>query len=174
MKAFSVFSITVVLLGMALSAEHADAASVTSQITHKIMRSDGSRVAKGEKHEFNGGSHLFYKSLSAKKTQSERTLVKSTTKKGWVRLILDWPTQLKSIVIRKASVGNDSFRGGHISLDIQTIKGKWITVFERNDSDIDSPVSVGRNLLQYGPIKGVRLKFLTPFPITIGPIDING
>jgi len=169
-------TLAIALLATPMFAEVAEAASVTSQITHKVMRSDGTRANAGARNEFNGGSHLFFESLGDK-TYVEKIGLKgdyTTVQKGWARLYLDWPTRLSSIVIHRASVGNGNFRHGHIMLEVQNLRGKWITVFERNDNDIDAPVTIRNELHNVGPIKGVRILFKSPLPITIGPIDLNG
>ena len=173
MRLFSIGA--ALLLAGAIITGSANAAPVTTEITHKIMRSDGSRVAKGAKHEFNGGSHVYGASLAEKRDiKDPDALANSSVKKGWVRLFLDWPTKLRSIVIHKASVGKDSFKGGYIELEVQNMKGKWISVFKRNNKDIDSSVSISNELRRVGPVKGARLLFTTPFPLTVGPIDLNG
>ena len=151
------------------------AGSVTAQVTHKVMRSDGTKATSDEKHEFTGGSHLFFESLGDKEYAEKVGLTGDYTpvQEGWARLYLDWPNRVNSITIRKAGV-KGSFKGGSIAVEVQNVKGKWTTVFERNDSDISSPVTISKELGRVGPIKGVRVNFKSPLPFTIGPIDLNG
>ncbi|MDQ7011736.1 MAG: hypothetical protein Q9M29_07940 [Mariprofundaceae bacterium] len=174
--------------------------SITYTSNHSVKRSDGTSASMNEKHEFRGGSHLYFAELDPKKKESSwmpnAITNMSTHKKGWVRLYLDWPVRISRIVIHKASVGRTSFKGGYIEMQVQGLKGRWIKVFERKDDDIDRAVtirktlnSVGlerqlrvavgndavtirKTLNSVGQIKGARLRFKSPAPITIGPIDI--
>jgi len=92
-------------------------------------------------------------------------------KKGQVRLYLDRPVRLRKIILRKASVGRLNFKGGFVKLAVQDDKHKWHEVLFRKDDDVDIAVTISKAKLP-AKIKGVRLRFRTPEPITIGPIDL--
>ncbi len=141
--------------------------SVTYRVNHKLIRSDGTRADKKVAHEFKGKSRLYFSSL--KDYRWKETL--HTSKKGQLRLYLDKPVRVSKIVIRKASVGRLSFKGGYINLNVQDAKGKWHKLLDRQDRDIDKPLSL-RVSASIGKIKGVRMRFRSSEPITIGPIDL--
>jgi len=90
-------------------------------------------------------------------------------KAGWIRLYLKKPVRLSRIVIHRASVGRKSFQGGEVRLDVQDARGHWTTLLQQKNRDIDHPVSVRAPAT---PVKGVRLRFRSSEPITIGPIDL--
>ncbi|OIO73935.1 MAG: hypothetical protein AUJ57_03440 [Zetaproteobacteria bacterium CG1_02_53_45] len=92
---------------------------------------------------------------------------------GWSRLYLDWPVRIRSIVLHKASVEDKSIKEGWIRLEVQPVKGKWVSVFERSGKDVRQSVAISEALRSVGPIKGVRILFRSPDRIVIGPIDIN-
>lgn len=168
-----------ILLGMLASfaAMDATAGNVTSQMSYSVQRSDSSIVETKAKGEFNGGSKVYFESLgdeSAVFDWIKDKSGKSYFRNGWTRLILDWPVRVSSIVIRKASVGKKDFKGGFIEVEVQNPKGKWTKVFEQKDRDIDGAVTIQKSLHAVGPVKGVRINFRTPAPITIGPIEVNG
>jgi len=165
---------TMLMLGVnAVTVEVANAG--ISSVSHKVMRSDGSKATSSENHEFNGGSRDFFKSIdesnSVLQWMEENT--DTTYEEGWVRLYLDWPVRINSIVLRKASVDKRAFKDGWIKLEAQPIKGKWVTVFERKGKDVQGPVTITKELKTIGPIKGVRIVFRSPSRITVGPIDLN-
>jgi len=152
------------------------AGNITSQMSYSVQRSDSSHTNAKEKNEFNGGSKIYFESLGEGSTVFgwiEEKTGRSTFKDGWTRLILDWPVRISSIVIRKASVGKKDFNGGSIIVEVQNPKGIWTKVYELQNKDIDNPVTIQNALRSVGPIKGVRISFRSPAPITIGPIDIN-
>ncbi|HKI61190.1 MAG TPA: serine/threonine-protein kinase, partial [Mariprofundaceae bacterium] len=140
---------------------------VTYRVPHKLVRSDGSRVDEKSAHEFKGKSHLFFPDL--KDYRWKETL--HTFKKGQLRLYLDDPVRVSTIVIHKASVGRLDFTGGSFDLTVQDEKGKWHDLFERSDRDIDSPVTL-KVAKSIGKIKGVRVRFRSAEPLTVGPIDL--
>jgi len=142
--------------------------SVTYSVDHKVVRSDFSRAGPNDRHAFRGGSRLWFDELRDYPFK-ERI---RTFKKGWIRLYLDKPVNLSKIIIHKASVGRRSFSGGEISLEVQDDKGHWTDVFVRKDDDVDIPVTITRPVSALNHVKGVRLRFKTPEPITIGPIDL--
>jgi len=153
------------------------AGNVTSQTGYSVVHSDSTRADAKQKSEFNGGSKVYFESLGDNSPivgWFEQKTGQSTFKSGWTRLILDWPVRISSIVIHKASVGKNDFRGGSITVEVQNPKGKWTKIYEQEDRDIDTPVSIQNALRSVGPIKGVRISFRSSSPITIGPIDVNG
>jgi len=153
------------------------AGSVTSQMGYSVVHSDSTRSDAKQRSEFNGGSKAYFESLGDNSTVFgwiEQKTGQSTFKNGWTRLILDWPVRISSIVIHKASVGNNNFKGGSITVEVQSPKGKWTKVYEQEDRDIDTPVSIQNTLRSIGPVKGVRISFRSSSPIIIGPIDVNG
>ncbi len=140
------------------------ARSITFRVSHRLQRSDGS-TATGGIHEFRGGHRLYFASLGRFRFKDKMRSFKS----GWARLYLDQPVRISRIVIHQASVGNKSFRGGEITLETQNTRGHWTTLLTRKDRDIDQPLSLP---VRNGPVKGVRLRFKSPEPITIGPVDL--
>jgi len=161
---------------LSLSMATADTAYAgLSSVSHKVVRSDGSKATSSEKHEFNGGSRDFFKSIDEPNSVLQWIEEKTDTtyQEGWERLYLDWPVRINSIVLRKASVGKRPFHDGWIKLEVQPIKGKWVTVFKRKGKDVQGPVTISKELKTVGPIKGVRIVFRSPSQITVGPIDVN-
>ncbi|MES0372140.1 MAG: serine/threonine-protein kinase [Mariprofundaceae bacterium] len=143
--------------------------SVTYYVEHKVVHSDNSKVDPKKPHEFRGGSKVWFSSLKEYKWKDKL----HSFKKGQTRLYLKKPVSLSRIVLRKASVGRLPFReAGYITLSVQNSKGQWTQLFERKGDDVDIPVSFTgpRNALK--DVKSVRLRFRTPEPIRIGPIDL--
>ncbi len=140
------------------------AKSVTWTIPHRLVRSDGSS-ATGGTHEFRGGHKLYFQSLADYALKGKVRIYKS----AWLRLYLMKPARISRIVIHRASVGRKSFQGGDIRLEVQDARGRWTTLLQRKDRDIDRPLSVRAPAV---PVKGVRLRFKSPEPITIGPVDL--
>ncbi len=139
--------------------------SVAYSRKHSVKRSDKSKVNSKRSHEFRGGKHLFFPELREKSWYT-------SSKRGETSITFNTPVRLSKIVIHKASVGRLSFKHGYIHLEIQSPSGKWERLFERKNDDVDVKVSI-RNVHKHMPkIKAVRLKFKTPQPITIGPIDL--
>jgi len=138
--------------------------SITFSTPHRLQRSDGS-TATGGIHEFRGGHKLYFESLASYKFKDKVRSFKS----GWIRLYLKKPVKVSRIVIHRASVGRKSFQGGEIRLDIQDARGHWVTLLTRKDRDIDRPLSLR---VRAGQLKGVRMRFKSPEPITIGPVDL--
>jgi len=143
------------------------AKSVTYSIDYKVRRSDNSKVSSTS-NEFHGGSHLFFPEL--KDYRWKETL--HSIKKGQTRLYLDKPVNLSKIILRKASVGRLNFSGGEISLEVQNSRGQWTEVFLRKNDDVDVAVTITRPAEALNDVTGIRLRFETPEPITIGPIDL--
>jgi len=86
-------------------------------------------------------------------------------------LYLDKPVKVRKIVLHKASVGRLNFKGGYVKLAVQDDKRKWHEIFSREDDDVDIAVTISKAKLP-DKIKGARLRFRSPEPITIGPIDL--
>ena len=144
---------------------------VTEKFSYSVKRSDSSDASM-DKNEFYRGSHAFFSEFTDNKVSVWINTKVDSYKKGWSRLYLDWPVRLSSITIHKVSSEKKEFKGGHIKLEIQSPKGKWITVFERQDDDVDKPVTIKKELEDVGLIKGAKISFRSPGPITIGPIDL--
>jgi hypothetical protein len=140
---------------------------ITYKVRHKLIRHDGSKATMADKHEFKGGSKLFFEGLKDYRGKGHFVAYK----KGQLRLYLDKPVKLRKIVIHKASIGKLSFKGGYVKLAVQDAKHKWHKVFIRQDDDVDIPVTISKSKLP-AEILGVRLRFRTPEPITVGPIDL--
>ncbi len=140
---------------------------ITYKVRHKLVRQDGSKATMADKHEFKGGSRLFFEAL--KDYRGKGSFI--AYKKGQLRLYLDEPVTLRKIIIHKASVGKLDFKGGYIKLAVQDSKHKWHKVFERADDDVDIAVTISKKKLP-ATIISARLRFRSPEPITIGPIDL--
>lgn len=151
--------------------EHAKPAprSVTYTVPSRVVRSDGSHAGQRDRHEFRGGSRRFFTDdLPAHAMHGKIQAYKS----GWIRLYLRKTVHLSSIVIHKASVGRKSFAGGEIEIDVRDSRGHWTEVLSRKDRDIDTPIRIHGPRKALAEVKGIRLRFTTPQPITIGPIDL--
>jgi len=140
---------------------------ITYRVSHRLVRSDGSRVSGG-KHEFRGGSRVYFKGLADYVLKDK---IRSS-KSGWIRLYLKKPVKLSRIVIHRASVGKRTFKDGEIRLEVQDHKGHWTTLLLRKDRDIDKPLTIRKPGKALADVKGVKFKFKTSEPITIGPIDL--
>ncbi len=143
------------------------ARSITYSVGYKVTRSNGGAVDVSKPHEFKGGKRLYFESL---RSYSGKEIFTSY-KKAQIRLYLDKPATLRKIILHKASVGRLNFKGGYVKLAVQDSKYKWHEVFSRNDDDVDIAVTISKSKLPK-KIRGVRLRFRTPEPITIGPIDL--
>jgi len=141
--------------------------AVTYSVSHKVVRSDNSDVDPKKAHEFRGGSHLYFEDL--KDYRWKETL--HTVKKGHVRLYLDKPVKVSKVVLHQATVGKLSFKDGEILLEVQNEKGKWYRLFDRQDKDVDSPMTF-KVPADFGEVQGARIRFKSAEPITIGPIDL--
>jgi len=140
---------------------------ITYLVAHRLVRSDGSRVSGG-KHEFRGGSRVYFKGLADYLLKDK---IRSS-KSGWIRLYFKKPVKLSRIVIHRASVGKRTFKDGEIRLEVQNHKGHWTTLLLRKDRDIDKPLTIRKPSKALADVKGVKFKFKTSEPITIGPIDL--
>ena len=163
------------MLGVNSTAIHLAHAGITS-VTHKVVRSDGSKATKDDKHEFNGGSSNFFERINEPSTMLgwvENVTESETYQEAWIRLYLDWPVTVRSIVLHKASAGSKKIGDGWVKLEVQTVKGKWVAVFDRQGADVKSPVTISKELSGIGPVKGARIMFRAPTMMTVGPIDLN-
>jgi len=142
------------------------ARSITYTVAHKVKRNDGSKA--GKTNEFRGGSRLWFTSLKDYKWKEKFR----SYKKGETRLYLDKPVRLSRILLKKASVGRLSFKGGEVRLEVQNSRGQWTELFLRKDDDVDIAVTITKPASALRDVKGVRLRFKTPEPIRIGPIDL--
>ncbi len=143
--------------------------SVTYSVAHKVVRSDNSRVDVKKPHEFKGGSRVWFTGLESYRWKDKFR----SFKKGQTRVYLKKPISLSRIVLKKASVGRRSFKdGGYVTLSVQNSKGKWTQLFERKEDDVDIAVTIRGPKKALKDVKSVRLRFKTPEPITIGPIDL--
>ncbi len=173
-KTFPILLSCLFILGLGVAKPDMAEAGLAS-VTHKVVRSDGTTLTSGKKHEFNGGSANFFDTIDEPNRVIDWMEEKSgqTYKEGWSRLYLDWPVHIKSIVLRKASVGDKALGKGWVKVEVQPVKGKWINVFESLGKDVKKSVTISEKLRAVGPIKGVRILFRSSEPIVIGPIDIN-
>jgi len=143
--------------------------SITFSVGGRVVRSDGSKAGRRDRHEFRGGSHVFFSDDLPAYTLINKDPV---YKDGWVRLYLRRTVRLSAIVIHKISVGRKSFDGGEIEMEVRDKKGHWTDVLNRKNRDIDRPLRIDKPRRALAEVKGIRLRFKTPQPITIGPIDL--
>ncbi|MDX8398360.1 MAG: serine/threonine-protein kinase [Mariprofundaceae bacterium] len=141
--------------------------SITYSMAHKVTRSEGGSVESSKAHEFRGGKHTYFSSLKSYRGKGRFTAYK----KGQVRLYLDRPVSLKKLVLHRASIGKLDFKKGYIKLAVQDEKHKWHQIFERKGNDVDQAVSIYRSKLPK-LILGVRMRFRSPEPLIVGPIDL--
>lgn len=140
----------------------------TETIAYSVTRSDRTDVDPSKPNEFRHGQHVFfYDELESYRFKDTFRTLKS----GEIKLIFDQPVDLSKIIIHKASVGRRDFKDGYVKLSLSDEKGHWSRIFTRNDDDIDIPVTLtDKQALKN--VKTVQLRFKTPEPITIGPIDL--
>jgi serine/threonine protein kinase len=142
------------------------AKSLTYKVKHQVTRKDKTKVSSNKPHEFRGGSHVFYPELVKKGWFS-------SFKRGDSTVLFDKSISLSKIVIHKASVGDLDFKHGFIEIEVKPAgKRKWKKVFSQKDKDIDKKVVIQGFKKDYPSVDGVRIKFKTQDPITIGPIDL--
>lgn len=168
---FSVAAIAPPMLTMTTIAE----AGVGS-MHYKVVRSDGTAPATDEAHEFNGGSHAFFTTMDEPSQVAgwlESLSDRDTYQQGWTRLVFDWAVPIRSIVLHRATAKNGTLKDGWLRLEVRTIKGNWVKVFERERAEVTRPVTINKPLQGIGPCTGVRFTFRAPGPMTIGPIDVD-
>ena len=93
-------------------------------------------------------------------------------KQGWTRLAFHLPVEVDRIVIHKASVGDRDFHGGHIKVRVVNSHGQSRLILDRQDRDIDRPLSIKLPRQWRHDLKVVEVRFRSPEPLTIGPIDL--
>lgn len=158
---------TPVITGNATGITRITVKPVTYHVAHRIVRSDGSSASSGV-HEFRGGKRVYFESLENYALKDKIRSFKS----GWIRLYLTKSVKLSRIVIHRASVGKRGFRKGEIRLEVQGSGGHWQTLLLRKDRAIDRPLSISKPGVVLADVKGVRFRFKSSEPITIGPIDL--
>ncbi len=140
--------------------------SIAYRVPHRVERKDKSKVDTKTPHEFRGGSHLFYPELAEKGWLS-------SFKHGYSAILFDQPVSLSKIIVHKASVGDLDFKHGFIQVEIKPEgKRKWKKIFVQKNKDIDKALTISGFKDKYPSLDGVRIKFKTQDPITIGPIDL--
>ncbi len=140
--------------------------SLTYTLKHSVDRSDNTTVNSNKSHEFKGGRHQFYPDFKQKGSFQ-------TFKQGTTELTFDKATPVSTIILHKASVGRKDFKRGYVIVEVKAPDSfGWERVFERKDDDVDVKVTI-KNIQKHTKlVQAVRLRFKTPEPITIGPIDI--
>jgi len=144
------------------------ARSITLSNKHKLVRSDSSTVQTNQPHEFTGGKHVFFSDLESYLWKDKLR----TQKNGWIRLYLEDTVQLSKVSIHQASVGERDFRGGDIQFEVQKPRGEWVTLLSLKDQDIDKPITISEPRDALKEVIGIRMRFRSPEPITIGPIEL--
>ncbi len=143
-------------------------ASVTFSESHRVIRFDGSSADMDQKHEFRGGARVFFLDLEEYPWKGKLR----SYKQGWTRLAFHLPVEVDRIVIHKASVGDRDFHGGHIKVRVVNSHGQSRLILDRQDRDIDRPLSIKLPRQWRHDLKVVEVRFRSPEPLTIGPIDL--
>lgn len=141
--------------------------SITYRVDYKVVNSQFDHIDPNKPNEFRGGSRLYFASLKDNRTDKYRAY-----QKGWVRLYFSHPVHLSAIHIQRISVTQRDFRGGRIQLAVQNARGHWTVLFRRNNEDISKPVTIRGRASVMDQVKGIRLRFRSPEPLTVGPIDL--
>ena len=141
--------------------------SITYKVSYKVTNSEADRISPHAPNEFRGGSRLYFESLKDNRTDRFRSY-----KKGWIRLYFDQAVHLSAINIHKISAGSGDFTGGEIELAVQDTRGHWTVLLRRKGKDIDAPLLIHGSTSAMADVKGVRLRFTSPEPLTVGPIDL--
>ena len=140
---------------------------VTDRVAYKVINSQSDEIDPRKPNEFRGGSRLYFASLKDNRKDKYRAY-----QKGWVRLYFVHPVHLSAIHIRRISVNQGDFRGGSIELAVQGRHGHWTVLFRRHNVDIDTPLWIHGHASTLSNVRGVRLRFRSPAPLTVGPIDL--
>jgi eukaryotic-like serine/threonine-protein kinase len=151
----------------AVAAASDSRASITYRVSYQISNSESDEISPHKPNEFRGGSRLYFPSLKDNRTDFFRAF-----KKGWVRLYFDQPVHLSAINIHKISISSGDFKGGNIELAVQDDRGHWTVLFRSKNKVIDSPLLIHGSPAAMAQVKGVRLRFTSPEPLTVGPIDL--
>jgi len=143
---------------------------LTKQVRYTVTRSDKSKALPSDKHEFKGGSHVFFQKSFRKNSSKTHRVISRT---GESKLVFEQPQVVSKIILHKASVGRENFSKGYVYLEIKPANGfTWKRIFERKGDDVDIQVSID-DIIKIAPlIQAVRIRFKSTRPITIGPIDI--
>ena len=141
--------------------------SITYRVGYKVVNSQFDHIDPHKPNEFRGGSRLYFASLKDNRTDKYRAY-----QKGWVRLYFEHPVRLSAIQIHRIGVTQRDFRGGRIQLAVQDSRGHWTVLFRRNNEDITTPLTIHGRASAMARVKSVRLRFRSPEPLTVGPIDL--
>lgn len=139
------------------------AARFATQQAYNLKRSDFSKTKAGERDEFTGTHHIYFEKL--------RNYNFKTFKTGFSRLTFDQPQAVRTIIVHRASVGDEDFSGGYIRLFIRRDGGSWQRLLNKQGRDIDHPETLhikAKNRM----VKEVKVMFKSPKPLALGPIDI--
>jgi hypothetical protein len=139
--------------------------SVTYRVGYKVVNSQADRIDPHRSNEFRGGERLYFASLKDNRTDKYRAY-----QKGWVRLYFRHPVHLSAIHIHRISITKGDFKGGFIELAVQDRRGHWTVLLRRHNRDIDKMRVIHGHAL--AEVKGVRLRFRSPEPLMVGPIDL--
>lgn len=141
--------------------------SLTSTHKYQLKRSDFTRPASGQKHEFTGGSHLFFKSLGSYALKRDIRAFGT----AFSRITFSQPVNVSQIVLHKASVGDLNYIGGNIQVSVRGKNGAWIMVLNRQGKDIERRLSIkiDKNI---GKVRQVKVSMKSPEPLELGPIEV--
>lgn len=148
-------------------ASTSSAASITYKVDYTVRNSQGDHINPRESNEFRGGSRVYFKSLKDNRKDRYRSY-----RKGWVILFFDHAVHLSAVRIHRLSAGAATFKGGEIELAVVDKRGHWTVLLHRKSRDIASPLLLRGSGAAMAEVKGVRLRFRSPSPLTVGPIDL--
>ena len=143
------------------------AASITYRVAYRVTNSQGDHINPRDPNEFRGGHRVYFKSLKDNRTDIYRSYAK-----GWILLFFDHAEHLSAIRIHRVSAGRANFKGGSIELAVLDRRGHWTVLLHRKNRDIDLPLLLRGSGAAMAEVKGVRLRFRSPAPLTVGPIDL--
>jgi hypothetical protein len=140
---------------------------VTYRVSYKVVNSQFDAIDPHKPNEFRGGSRLYFASLKDNRTDKYRAY-----QRGWVRLYFRQPVHLSSIHIHKIRITQGDFRGGWIQLAVQDNRGHWTVLLRRHNMDIDKTLVIHGHAAAMARVKSVRLRFRSPEPLMVGPVDL--
>jgi len=146
-----------------ISTPETRAVRFATQQAYTLQRSDFSKTKVGERDEFTGTHHIYFEKL--------RDYSFTTFKTGFSRLTFDQPQAVRTIILRRASVGNENFSGGYIRLFIRQDGGSWQRLLNEQGRDVDHPRTLYINA-KNRMVKEVKVMFKSSKPLKLGPIDI--
>jgi len=146
-----------------ISTPETRAVRFATQQAYTLQRSDFSKTKVGEKDEFTGTHHIYFEKL--------RDYNFKTFKTGFSRLTFDQPQAVRTIIVRRASVGDEDFSGGYIRLFIRQDGGSWQRLLNEQGRDVDHPRTLHINA-KYRMVKEIKVMFKSSKPLELGPIDI--